>query len=670
MKRYIYLILIVMISATLFSMPPYTLEKVRDGYQLSVTVPSPVYQEITVHDRLEDGTPVNETFTRISVPGFAHAIGNTGGPELVQSAFKLAIEDRLPQFTITGIEIEKLKLSHPLYPVQQMYSYCPYDKAPPFEYDKSQYSKRLTTTSFITLSEPYFIRGQKGVSITLSPVHYNPAIKELTIVKKLTVLFKTEPLSCVKSQGSKHFDKYIREVFRNLHKDCDRNVPSEPFRDREKYVIIFSDDFTGNADLQTFIDFRKRDYDVVASSIGDLGGNNPASFNTFLEQEKPTYALFVGWYQNFYFYQGVEPMNNNWTYTYLYYQSYGQMDPHPDFHLGLFFVRTADALKNAVKKTIHTTNTLGQMGKGYVAFTGHDMEFGPGKYHIEELFDKFENDYWKNMDIDLTKIYVARNPECDADICVTKMNEGVRFINYNGHGWEYGWVYKQEPEKVNWTTKYGLENWGPIENTVYPFVFSCACLAGNFMYEGSNGGGPECWAETWLGHERMGTACIASQAPSSFNQHALNRGILIRLHEQDMTQIGAMMDFGKEYTFDSLGTHFGALGAQEYHLFGCPASETLYDGTTETAEHTEAVSPALSLVTKTANRLVLSVPVKGNYTISIYEANGRLSTQYSTTLSPGKHTLPSLKNTAGNSVYFLSIKGGGSSLVKKLPVIR
>jgi len=669
MKRYLYPILIIISSATLFSMPYYTLEKVRDGYELTVDIPSPDLREIDVHERSEDGTPVNKTFVKVSIPGFAHTVTNTGGPELVQSSFKLAIEDALPQVTITHITTENKVLTKPLYPVQQVYTYCSHDNNRYFSYDKKRYTEN-NKKPYITISDPFYIRGQKGVSVTLSPVHYNPVNNKLTTVKKITVLFKAQPLSCVKSDGSKHFDRYLREVYRNLHADCDRNVPSETFRDREKYAIIVADNFADNADLQKFIDFRKKDFDVVVSSIADLGGNNPATFNAFLSQEKPTYALFVGWYQDFYFYQGVQAMNNNWTYTYVYYQSYGEMDPHPDFHLGLFFVRSAQALTNAVNKTIHTANNLDKMGKGYVAFTGHDMDFGPGKYHIEELFDKFEKDYWNTMDIDLTKIYVARNPESDADICVSKMNEGIRFINYNGHGWEYGWVYKQEPEKVNWTTKYGLENWGTIENSVYPFVLSCACLSGNFMYEGQNGGGPECWAETWLGHERMGTACIAAQAPSSFNQHALNRGILMRLQKEEMTRMGVMMDFGKEYTFDSLGTYFGNIGAQEYHLFGCPASETLWDGQTAVTKNKAAVSSTISLVNRTANHLILSIPERNTYTISLFQANGRQIMKHTMVFPPGIHKVALPANSLGSNIYFLSVKGYKNSFIKKLILCR
>jgi hypothetical protein len=345
-------------------------------------------------------------------------------------------------------------------------------------------------------------------------------------------------------------------------------------------------------------------------------------------------------------------MNNTWTYTYVYYQSFGAMDPHPDFHLGLFFVRDEQALKNAVDKTIHTANNLDKMGNGYVAFTGHNIKTSIiAQDHIDKLFEQFDRDYWQHMDITLTKVYQVLDPIGDASKVVEKLNEGIRFLNYNGHGWEYGWPFRQEPSVINWTTKYGLDNWGEINNTIYPFVISCACHTGDFMYEGQNGGGPECWAETWLGHERLGTACIASQEASSFNQHALNRGMLIRLKENTMTRMGDMMDFAKEYTFDSLGDHFGKLGAQEYHLFGDPAIETIYDGTESEA---------------TESGITLSISQMDRYTISLFQANGREIVRYEKVLPAGLHDIGINRTNLARNVYFLTVKGHGSTFINKL----
>ena len=128
-----------------------------------------------------------------------------------------------------------------------------------------------------------------------------------------------------------------------------------------------------------------------------------------------------------------------------------------------------------------------------------------------------------------------------------------------------------------------------------------------------------------------------------------------------------MMDYGKEYTYDSLGTYFGNLGAQEYHLFGCPAIETLWDGTTD-ANHsiTENLSLDISLVKVTKGAITISLPENDRYTISLFKANGQRIDLFSSRLQAGYHTIPIVKNNLGSNIYLLFVKGSKSNLAKKV----
>ncbi len=123
----------------------------------------------------------------------------------------------------------------------------------------------------------------------------------------------------------------------------------------------------------------------------------------------------------------------------------------------------------------------------------------------------------------------------------------------------------------------------------------------------------------------------------------------------------------EEYTFDSLGNHFGALGAQEYHLFGCPASETLWDGQTKSNNSvTENISTNISVIKITKSAITVSVPKSDRYTISLFKANGQKITTFTNRLQAGYHKVPVNKNRLGNNVYLLSVKGSNSTFVRKV----
>ena len=98
------LVLLIFVSVS-FAMPSETtLEKVRGGYRLTIKIPQAAIYETAVNDLLRHGTPIRKTFSRITIPGFAQNFDNIGGPELLRSSFKLAIEIHRMTFTLPKYE--------------------------------------------------------------------------------------------------------------------------------------------------------------------------------------------------------------------------------------------------------------------------------------------------------------------------------------------------------------------------------------------------------------------------------------------------------------------------------------------------------------------------------------------------------------------------------------
>ena len=240
MKRFPVFLILFCLSQISFAMPEFNLEALRDGYQVKLEIPEIQFREEGVTRRLKNGTISNESYYRISIPGFANTV-NMGLPEVMKSAFKLAIEDEIPSIEISNLIEEKIILAHRIYPSQGPVWYSAPKSEESFHIDENYYSTDVEKTPYVSLSTPFIIRGQKGVSVIFDPVKYNPGENLLTVARSFTVKFKMKKPSKVISMGSRLYDKYIRRIFQNLRGDLGALVRSTEFLQKENYLILTAD---------------------------------------------------------------------------------------------------------------------------------------------------------------------------------------------------------------------------------------------------------------------------------------------------------------------------------------------------------------------------------------------------------------------------------------------
>jgi len=547
-----FLLFLLVYSSILFAMPSYVLKAARNDYETHITIPEIILEEIPVQERLKDGTLINETFVRIAIPGFAGK-GAFGDPELLFSSIQLAMEDKNISVAVSNIVRKQIVLSHKIYPVQPViYESNSYDY---FNYNPKAYQTRETINPyFVKVSDRYTYRGQHAASIEFNPVQYNPANNTLTIAKSFTVSFKIAVPTSVKSMGSPAFDKQMRSMFQNLKGVLGRSIPSEPFDNREKYLIIASSTYAGNADLQRFIDFRSGTYDVELVSPSDIGSSKD-DYRDYVRDMMPAYCLLVGKYGDF-------PTHSyNSTKSYNYYVAPTTSKPKPDIALGLFFVRSAQSLTNIVNKTISAETNIDSYPEHFVAFGGNTQSMGNlPPNHCDVILREMYDDYFEPLGgWDITELYQVNQPKGGKTECIAAMNDGVRFVNYNGHGSNTAWTYG--------SGSWSATSIGNVTNTVYPFVLSCACNTGNFTYGG------ECWAEKWIGNENLGAAFIGAQTTAYTSMHGFNRGVMRAIVEEEITKFGMAYASGVCYTYDTVSS--AELVAWQFHYFGDPAVETM-----------------------------------------------------------------------------------------------
>jgi hypothetical protein len=554
MRRRAFILFALFLSHTLSAMPPYSLESIQEGYKITLTIPDVNLEKAVVNDKLKDGTPVNETFTRIAIPGFS-INGELGEPELLMSSFQLALEDNEPVIEISGVVEENIPLVNKIYPLQPPQEYENRDV--PFHYNQDAYKRSGTRSPAVRISRAYTYRGQKAVSVEFNPVQYNPVNNILTVAKSFTVTFKMTKPKVVRSFGSRVFDKQMRSMFKNLGNQGNQ-TPADDFNGKEKYLIIASSDYQNNADLQKFVNFRSSNCEVELVSTSDVGGSGKDDYKDYIRGKMPAYCVLVGKYQDF-------PTHSyNSTRSYVYYVSSSTSEPNPDIALGLFFVRKSQSLTNLVNKTISTEQNLISMPSHFVAFGGNTQQMGNlPPNHCDVIVREMYDDYLEPLGgWDITELYQVNQPRGGKDECIEALNQGVKFINYNGHGMTDGWTYGNG----SWRTS----SIGNVSNTYYPFVLSCSCLTGNFTSTATNG----CWAEYWIGHENLASAFIGSVTNATTSMHGLNRGMYKALIQDEITQYGMAFVSAENYVYDSV-SYSEELAVWQFHYFGDPALETM-----------------------------------------------------------------------------------------------
>ncbi len=667
MKKIVLLLLLCVINS--FSSKISAIYETAEGYHLKIETPTCKILDTLINDQTIDGRKVNRSFSRVIIDGF-EKFGRFGGPEQVSYIYELAYEGNIPELSIKSLKIDTINLNFKLFPMQPFVPYSHKGKLP-FAYNENYYSKRSQTPKVASIKKTFKIRGQKGVQILIKPVVYNQIKNEIYVHRDISIKIKTNKPTSIRSNNSKSFDKIIRATFENIKM---KSFPPKRSRIKEKYLIIAADRFSANTDLKSFFDFRSQTHDVILKSMSDIGGSTKSNLHAIIEREKPAFLVFVGEYKDFPSYDGIDVgqlTNNMYTgfiKTYLPYIDGG--DGRPDISLGLFFVRSKEALKNIVDKTINNQKNLDKMGNGYLCFAGHNDYTSPwpmSPSHIDEIFDDFEKDYWKPMGFDLTKVYSDKNPnKGDCQKVVSTLNKGLRFLNYNGHGLPVAWNFIQKPQPDCWGEGYfpkaqktfKLNAFGKINNKVHPFVISCCCLSGQFKNP------TDCWAETWIGHKNLATVFIGSSEISFGNQHAMNAYLMEAIKDHDITVIGNMFMFAINSTFGTNKfTNFGAsyfaeVGAQEYHLFGDPACETMkpQNGQVPIINKNAQVKNNLSInIRPSSKQYQLTVPNSGEYSLTIRNLAGKVLYHKNHSLNSGEHKFH-LPNLSRQLVIF-TIKG-------------
>jgi hypothetical protein len=383
----------------------------------------------------------------------------------------------------------------------------------PYTFDKQYKADTLYPAAIAELREPYILRDQRGIVVTVNPFQYNPVRRILRVYTSITVEVAEAAKSktnILKRTGNKHshaFHNIYKSRFLNYDAAAsatkDAAIMSGPMTDTEGNMLIICND-AWLPNIQPLVD-HKNAIGINTTAVGiSTIGNTSTAIKAYIQNVYNTsnlaFVLLVGDAA-----QVATPTASGGSSDPTYSKLAGS-DDYPDIIVGRFSAETAADVDTQVLKTIEyetmpaTQQDWFWRGVGIAspegnATTGDDAE--SDQQHIEGLRTAM---LAYNYTL-VNQIYEALGPTA-ADI-TNALNAGRGVINYCGHGSITAWG----------TTGFSVTNVNALTNyNMLPFIFDVACVNGQFN-------GYTCFAEAWMrttsGGEPTGAVGIYA---SSINQ--------------------------------------------------------------------------------------------------------------------------------------------------------
>ena len=518
------------------------LTKTSKGYTINFTLPK--YE-------LQQTTNSEGNFTKVVIPGYG-ITSVAGRPGLPKITFNIVIgnDELQPVAAVGSSKIEKFPLKQHILPFQAPWRRDFRLSDRPFNFDRDFYrSAGNVNASVIEVSEPFWIAGVKGVSVTIYPFNYNPVEKRLDVINSATFsIALSQPIG--RSAG--HSDVYAG-FFSQFFANYERGVVEQI----RNYLIITAPEY--EAGLAPFISHKTANGFNVNLFTTATTGTSTTAIKAFIQARyndaatKPEFILLVGDVDKIPAWTGSGEGNPQTDLNYALLQG---TDYYADAFIGRFSVTNATELSNIINKTLYMENNIATLAKNNVFMASTDNYSITEATHNYVISTYFEPNGYNNL-----KLY-SNSGATTAQVAAAINNNKV-FAIYSGHGSESSWA--DGPP-------FGQTDVRNLTNTVFPYVYSFACVTGSYQLG-------ECFGETWIRIPKGGASFYGSSVNSYWDEDdILERKLIQSMFVDGLTKVTPMMDMGKYQTC----LHFGNVGPgttmlrylEMYNLMGDPSLET------------------------------------------------------------------------------------------------
>ena len=517
------------------------LQKATNGYTLEFEVPSWQIEEVDTLGLTERSGYAGEMFSRIRLPDYKY-MEAVGKPQLPVFTFYMAVTkpDHVPTVEVLNSATESFSLKDRYFPAQEPWLKSQSILDRKFSINTDYYNSQGERQLSASVTNVFTIRGVPCVKVSIAPFSYNPVENKVTVIKKATLKISTPIVPKYAGLDSKTFESFLRYVLVNF------DFAVEPVRDpdrEEEYMIITDPRF--EPDLSAFVAFREKRFDVTLVTTNQTG-TGTGQIEQYIKDlnPAPAFILLVGDVD------GIPAKGS--PATDLYYSSTND-DYYPEILLGRFSVTNTTDLTNIINKTIYMETDLHTVIQKNLFIGGVDSDNG---YIAERTHDYCINTYFDTAGYENIKRYVNTYPSTSKDSVIFNINEGVIFNIYSGHGLDTSWAVG--PWALTNSDIQGLEN------TVYPFTYSFACLTGTYTQSA-------CFTEALTRAEHGAVIAVGASVSSSWGpDEELQMGMIDAMFNDTnpQTSISASLNAGKMNVGNSQQTYY-----EMYNLMGDPALE-------------------------------------------------------------------------------------------------
>ena len=365
----------------------------------------------------------------------------------------------------------------------------------PYTYGECYSQDAFFPANNVGLYEPYIVRDFRGQNMVVYPFAYNPVTRTLRVYYNMTVemykvdnngsnVMQTRRSNTIKMDPD--FKSMYQRHFINYQAALNRYTPVDEEGD---LLIICYDNFISS--MTDFVNWKKTrgiNTTIVGTSTisSSLTYSNLKTYiqNQYNANNNLTHVLLVG--------DVAQIPGYPFTSSYKGDNPYGQVagnDNYNDVFIGRFSASSAAQVTTQVNRTITyerdltTSATWCQNGLGISASAGSGGHYSEDDYqHVENLRTDLLNYGYNTVYQDYAS--VSGYPSSSTTTISNHINSGVGIINYCNHGEQTGWQsHYYMNSHVNALTN----------DNKLPFIFSVACLVGQYDYSGG-----DCFAETWM----------------------------------------------------------------------------------------------------------------------------------------------------------------------------
>lgn len=626
MLRYTAAVIAILLLSTVHSFVSYSQQitgvKVINntgGYEIEYNLPSYGIKTVNME---------GESFDIINIENYG-ITPEEGLPMLPQLTFILIINkaETSPGFTILNQSMEEKYLQRKVFPTQAPWEKSKQLKDRPFTIDRNYYT---TTGSIISplvkISEPIIIAGVKCVLVTVNPFRYDPSTGRLVTIKEAR--FRLELPAGLPAYNS------ISGSFNGIFGGLAINPEVIDYAGTNNYLIITPPEY--EAVMGSFASYKtSMGYNVLMVNTGVTGTTNTAILN-YIQQRynnistRPEFIMLAADINLIPAWTGIGSDN---PHTDLNYTLLEGGDAFADAFIGRFPVSNTADLTNIINKTIFMEGSIGSLPKKNIFMASTD------NYAITEGTHNFVIDsFFTSPPFTNQKLYTHTYGATTQQL-INALNANQVFAIYSGHGSTTSWA---DGPPLNQAQV------GALTNTYFPFVYSFACLTGQFQNS-------ECFGETWIRKAGGGSVFWGSSVNSFWDEDdILERRLFRAMFTDDLKKTAPMFVMAKYYTV----LHFGGVTTtmrRYLEMYNCLGDPSIYQ------------APYGPVIAHTC--LPNTENLNGPYNINC------VITPAGSNIDPSKTKLfwtrgstftdsTNLTNTSGNN-WSTSIPGNGSAAVYK-----